>query len=96
MIKEIVIYKIKPDQAPGFSIARSALAEELAELPGFHSITTEVSTDDEHMFIDIALWRTADDAKRAFEGFPKLKSAPALMAALEGDPVFAGHFEANA
>ncbi len=96
MIKEIVIYKIKPEQAPGFARLRQTLAEELSQLPGFHSIATEVSVDDSNTFIDIAQWHSVEDAKHAFENFPKLESAPALMEALAGKPVFAGHFESNA
>ncbi len=91
-VTEVVVYRVKAAKLAGFKTLSGHIHREARTFPGFISIKTVQSAANPNEFMDIVRWKTKRQAMEAFKNFPKLPHAAEFMAALDGKPVYAGHF----
>ncbi|MEO1257218.1 MAG: antibiotic biosynthesis monooxygenase family protein [Bacteroidota bacterium] len=91
-IVELVIYKVKADQAHNFSLIIDQVNEAVKTFDGFIARSVHQSPDDPTLLMDYVTWESLEQAKAAARHMQGLESMRPFMEAIEEIQTFT-HFE---
>lgn len=92
MFTEIIAYRIQPARLDRFEAIKNTLIDEAKTIPGLISSTTAASVEDETLFVDTMVWRSAEAAKQGRVTFEQLPTTPEFLGMMAGPPEFGGRF----